>query len=204
MKRSNRGLIKPKKSASLLPPTSQEIAQALIQTCRQDFMSFAMLCMAELNPGTKLLHNYHLEALAFRLEQVRKGACRALMINMPPRYGKSVFTSVAFPAYILGVDPTRRIIVVSHSMDLAVTLSNHFRRILNSAWYAQMFPETCSSRMKNTEQEIRTTRGGFRLAASIEGNITGRAGHFLIFDDPINAADVYSDNKRARVNALGS
>jgi predicted phage terminase large subunit-like protein len=202
MKRSNRRLIKPKRPGLLLPPTPQEITQALIQTCRQDFMSFAMLCMAELNPGTKLLHNYHLEALAFRLERVRKGACRALMINMPPRYGKSVFTSVAFPAYILGVDPTRRIIVVSHSMELAVTLSNDFRRILNSAWYGQMFPETCGSRMKNTEQEIHTTRGGFRLAASIEGNLTGRGGHFLIFDDPINAADVYSDSKRSRVNAL--
>ena len=181
MKRSNRGLIKPKGSRLLLPPTSQEIIQALIQTCRQDIMSFAMLCMAELNPGTKLLHNYHLEALAFRLERVFKGACRALMVNMPPRYGKSVFTSVAFPAYILGHDPTRRIIVVSHSMELAVTLSNDFRRILNSAWYEQMFPKTCSSRMKNTEQEIHTTRGGFRLAASIEGNLTGRGWAFPHF-----------------------
>jgi len=161
-----------------------------------------MLCMAELNPGTKLLHNYHLEALAFRLEQVRKGVCRALMINMPPRYGKSLFTSVAFPAYVLGLDPTRRIIVVSHSVELAVTLSNDFRRIVNSAWYKQMFPGTFSPRMKNTEQEIHTVRGGFRLAASIEGNLTGRGGHFLIFDDPINAADIYSDTKRQRVNAL--
>ena len=158
MKRSNRGLIKPKKSASLLPPTSQEIAQALTEP-PAGYYGFAMLCMAELNPGTKLLHNYHLEALAFRLEQVRKGACRALMINMPPRYGKSVFTSVAFPAYILGVDPTRRIIVVSHSMDLAVTLSNDFRRILNSAWYAQMFPETCSSRMRRTRNKKYAPRG---------------------------------------------
>ncbi len=204
MKRSTEkgGLIKPKEPALPLPPTSQEIIDALIQICRKDFMSFAMLCMAELNPGTKLLHNYHLEALAFRLEQVRKGECRALMINMPPRYGKSLFTSVAFPAYILGLDPTRRIIVISHSSELAVTLSNDFRRILSSDWYRQMFPETCTSRMKNTEEEIHTTRGGFRLAASIEGNLTGRGGHLLIFDDPINAADIYSDNKRQRVNAL--
>lgn len=202
MTRSKSELIKPEKPALLLRPTPEEIIDALIQICRRDFMSFAMLCMAELNPGTQLLHNYHLQALAFRLEQVRQGACRALMINMPPRYGKSLFTSVAFPAYVLGLDPTRRIIVISHSAELAVTLSNDFRRILDVAWYQQMFPEICTSRMKNTEQEIHTTRGGFRLAASIEGNLTGRGGHFLIFDDPINAADIYSDSKRQRVNDL--
>ena len=183
-------------------PTPQEITRALLQICRKDFMSFAMLCIAELNPGTDLLHNYHLEALAFRLEQVRKGTCRTLMINMPPRYGKSLLTSVALPAYILGLDPSRRIIVISHSLELAVALLNDFRKIVNSALYKQIFPETCISRMKNTEQEIHTTRGGFRLAASIEGNLTGRGGHFLIFDDPIDAADTYSDSKRQRINTL--
>jgi len=173
---------------------------ALIEVCRHDFYSFAMLCLAELNPGASILHNYHLEALAFRLTQVINGQCQNLMINMPPRYAKSIFTSIALPAYLLGHDPTRQVLVISHSLDLASKLSNDFRRIVNSAWYKRMFPNTQLSR--DTEYEVATTKGGCRRAASISGSLTGLGGGLLIFDDPLNAADAYSDIRRQRVNVL--
>jgi predicted phage terminase large subunit-like protein len=184
-----------------LPPASV-IHQALFKVCREDFASFAMLCVATLNPGAKLLHNFHFEALAFRLDQVRRGKCKALIVNMPPRYGKSMLTSVAFPAYVLGLDPTRRIMVISHNLELAVTLSNDFRRIINSAWYKAMFPETRISQVKNTEIDVATTRGGFRLATSLRKSAIGRGAEYVIFDDPLSAADAYSDSKRRRANEL--
>ena len=121
---------------------------------------------------------------------------------MPPRYGKSTYVSVAFPAFVLGVDPTRRLIVVSHSGALAAKLSNDFRQILSAPWYKRIFPDTRVSRKKNTESEVLTTRGGGRLAVSLAGSLTGRGAHFLIFDDPLNAADAYADSKRERVNEL--
>jgi hypothetical protein len=110
-----------------------------------------MLCLA-LNPGASILHNYHLEALAFRLTQVINGQCQNLMINMPPRYAKSIFTSIALPAYLLGHQPTRQVLVISHSLDLASKLSNAFRRIVNAPWYKEMFPNTQFSR--DTEYEV--------------------------------------------------
>jgi predicted phage terminase large subunit-like protein len=172
----------------------------LIEVCRRDFYSFAMLCLAELNPGAQILHNYHLEALAYRLTQVINGQCQNLMINMPPRYGKSIFTSIALPAYLLGHDPTRQILVISHSLDLASKLSNDSRRIVNAPWYKIMFPNIQFSR--DTKYEVATTKGGYRRAASIFGSLTGLGGDPLIFDDPLNAADAYSDVKRQRVNVL--
>ena len=161
-----------------------------------------MLCMAELNGDEALLHNFHLEALAFELVGVLEGRCPRLIINLPPRYAKSIFVSIALAAYILGRDPTRRVFVISHSMDLAVKLSNDFRRIISSAWYKAIFPHLQLSRLKNTEYEVQTTKGGFRLAASLGGSLTGRGAHYLIFDDPLNAADAFSDVKRERVNEL--
>lgn len=202
MKRSTHSLTKSTKPALVRPPAPHEIYAALIEICRRDFYSFAMLCMAELNPGDKPLHNYHLEALAFRLSEVQRGKCRNLMVNMPPRCGKSIFTSIAFPAYVLGLDPTRRLIVLSHSLGLAAKLSNDFRKIVNSDWYKAIFPQTKISRKKNTESEVHTTKGGYRRAASLHGSLTGLGGHYLIFDDPLNAADAYSDTKRKRVNEL--
>jgi hypothetical protein len=54
-----------------------------------------------------------------QLKRVRRGEVRRLIINMPPRSLKSIVASVAFPAFVLGHDPSRRIICVSYSGDLA-------------------------------------------------------------------------------------
>jgi hypothetical protein len=56
------------------------------------------------------------------------------------------------------------------------------------------------SPMKNTESEVCTIRGGFRLSASIDGTLTGRGGDIIIIDDPLKQNDAYSDVKRAHVN----
>ena len=119
--------------------------------------------------------NWHIEAMAYHLEQVRLGRITRLMINLPPRYLKSLVTSVAFPALVLGQDPTKRLIVASYGSDLAVKLANDCRTVINSPRYKSIFPGLRISRMK-PESEIATTRGGFRLATSIDGSLTGRGG----------------------------
>jgi len=145
--------------------------------------------------------NGHIEAMAYHLEQVRLGRIRRLIINLPPRYLKSVVTSVAFPAFVLGHEPTKRLIVASYGSDLAVKFANDCRTVINSPRYKSIFPGLQISRMKNTESEIATTRGGFRLATSIDGSLTGRGGHIMIIDDPIKPSDAPSDPKREHVNA---
>jgi predicted phage terminase large subunit-like protein len=154
----------------------------------------------ELNPGATFLPNWHIEALAYHLELVRTGKIRRLIVNMPPRSLKSIICSVAFPAFVLGHDPSKRLIVVSYGSELAIKLGNDCRAVLQSAWRQRLFPGTRISRNKNTETEITTTRHGFRLATSVGGTLTGRGGDFLIIDDPIKPQDAYSDNKRQAAN----
>jgi hypothetical protein len=79
-----------------------------------------------LTPGTLFLSNWHLDALAFHLEQVRLGKIKRLMINIPPRYGKSFFASITFPAFLLGHDPTKRIIVVRSTRRNTLILRSKF------------------------------------------------------------------------------
>ena len=50
------------------------------------------------------------------------------------------------------------------------------------------------------KSEIATTRGGFRLATSVDGTLTGRGGHIMIIDDPLKPSDASSDTKREHVN----
>jgi len=168
--------------------------------CRTDFVSFFRRCFSTLNAGRPLQMNWHVQAMAHHLEEVWRGHTERLIINGPPRTLKSLMSSVAFPAYILGHDPTKRIIAISYDLKLAIKHHNDFRTVIMSPWYRDLFPETVISRTKNTETEVVTTRGGCRLATSIEGTLTGRGGDFLIVDDPLNAADALSDSKRQHLN----
>src|SRR5437764_12271080 len=91
--------------------------QLLDAICRTDFTSFSRKCFELLNPGTQFQMNYHIEALAYHLERVRLGKISRLLINQPPRSLKSHMSSVAFPAYVLGHDPTKRIVGISYSAE---------------------------------------------------------------------------------------
>ena len=87
--------------------------QALLNAIvRADLASFVRKCATTLSPGVAFSDNWHIQALAWYLEQVRLGHIRRLIVNMPPRALKSISASVAFPAFVLGHDPTRRIICV--------------------------------------------------------------------------------------------
>ena len=167
--------------------------------CRSDFASFFRKCFHTLMPHAALLLNWHIYAMVFKFEQVRFGKIRRLIINVPPRSLKSTMM-VAFVAFLLGLDPTLRIILVTYGSDLSIKFTNDLRAILNSSWYQHLFPGTRISDIKNTEVEFVTSRNGFFLASSVEGALTGRGADFIFVDDPIKPMDALSDTKRERVN----
>jgi hypothetical protein len=168
--------------------------------CRKDFVSFVRKSFHVLNPSARFDMNWHICAIADYLEQVRLGKIKRLIITLPPRSLKSIMCSVAFPAFVLGHDPTKRLIVASYSSDLAIKHGNDFRTVVNSAEYHAIFPGMRISAMKNTQTEVVTTLNGFRLAISVDGTLTGRGGHIIIIDDPIAAlAAVLSQKSRVHV-----
>jgi predicted phage terminase large subunit-like protein len=180
-----------------MPRPSKGLVDAI---CRTDFASFARMSFHSLRPGIPFRPNWSIDALTYHLEQVRLGKIKRLIINMPPRSLKSMVSSVAFPAFILGHDPTKRLIAVSYASDLTTDHANYFRAIMNAPWYQNLFPGTRISRIKNTESEVTTTRGGYRLATTIDGTLTGRGGDIAIVDDPLKSIDALSDSKRERPN----
>jgi predicted phage terminase large subunit-like protein len=173
------------------------VAQALY---RNDFRAFLEKVFVTLSPSQPFVYNWHIEAIAYQLERVRRGEVRRLVITMPPRSLKSIACSVAFPAYAMGLDPTRRFICVSYSGELAKKHSNDFRAILDTKWYRQLFPGTTIGPFKNSETEIELTARGFRLATSIGGTLTGRGAEIIIIDDPLKPDDALSDTKRNHAN----
>jgi predicted phage terminase large subunit-like protein len=173
------------------------ILQALL---RDDFRAFTRKVFATLAPAQTYVPTWHIEAVAWRLERVRRGEIRRLIINLPPRSLKSIMTSVAFPAFVLGLRPSRRIICVSYSGDLAKKHSNDFRAVLESPWYRSAFPNARIGPYKNSETEIELSARGFRLATSVGGTLTGRGGDIIIIDDPLKPDDALSEPKRSGAN----
>jgi predicted phage terminase large subunit-like protein len=167
---------------------------------RQDFRAFVEKVFLALTPGGKFVRSWHLDAIAYQLERIRRGEIKRLIINMPPRSLKSIMASVAFPAYVLGLDPTRRIICASYSGELAKKHSNDFRAVLSSPWYRSTFPKTKVGPFKNNETEIELTARGSRFATSIGGTLTGRGGDIIIIDDPLKPDDALSETKRSAAN----
>ncbi len=108
---------------------------------RQNFSAFAQKVFATLEPGTTYRHNWHLDHLAWFLERVARGEVKRGIINVPPRSGKSIMASVAFPAWVMGKDPTRRILAVSYAEEFARKLSLDTRRIMEAPWFDAHFAD---------------------------------------------------------------
>jgi hypothetical protein len=173
------------------------LLQALLRT---DFRAFLEKVFTTLTPGQRYVGSWHIDAIAWHLERVRRGEIRRLIINMPPRSLKSIAASVAFPAFALGHAPSKRIICVSYSGDLAKKHSNDFRAVLESRWYRSAFPGSRIGSFKNSEIEIELTARGFRLATSVGGTLTGRGGDMIVIDDPLKPDDAMSEVKRSAAN----
>ena len=144
---------------------------------RQDFASFIGKVFSTINPGIEYEHNWHIDLIADYLISVEKGDIKRLIINIPPRALKSVCVSVAWPAWILGHDPTKRIMVASYAQSLSIKHSLDTRLVMSSDWYVALFPHTKLSKKHNLKSKFMTTEHGFRMATSVGGMSTGEGGY---------------------------
>jgi hypothetical protein len=122
-------------------PLIKEFA-AMMRRC---FYCFMLRSFLELNPATALKDNWHLEVFAYQLEQVFLGKTNQLIVNMPPRSLKSHAASIAFPAWVLGHQPSAQIICASYAQDFADKLASDCRTLMMSPMYKNTFPTRLSS-----------------------------------------------------------
>lgn len=179
-----------------MPPSPEQMVSDIF---RNDLCSFIRRSFIELNPASTLLHNWHHEIVAQKLEGVLYGTCRRLIINLPPRYLKSHSASIAFPAWALGHIPSLQILCVSYAQDFSDNLARASRKLMASPFYQAVF-STRISRSRDTISDFETTMGGFRFSTSVGGVLTGRGANIIIIDDALKADDALSDTRRNSVN----
>lgn len=166
---------------------------------RRDFPTFFERCFTSLEPGTAYVRNWHYEHVASVLTRVQRGDVRCLIVNVPPRSGKSIMASVAFPLFVMGHDPTKRVICVSHTEDLARKFSIDRRTLALSRWYQDAFPGMRLTSSRPPYLELRTTSHGSCFAAGVHGAVLGRGANLIVVDDPLKGMQALSAAERRRV-----
>lgn len=167
---------------------------------RSKFHHFVNRALPELLPGLELEDEWIIKAMAKVVDDVLEGRERRVIINAPPRTLKSTILSVLLPAFVLGHDPSAKIMCISYGQTLTDYFSRAFKRLVEGAWYKRVFPKTRFSE-RQALHDFKTSHGGCRHASSTGGAVTGFGADLIIIDDAQKAEDARSEADRARVNA---
>jgi len=167
---------------------------------RNDFVAFAHRAYLELHQR-EFEASWHIEVLAAKLEAVRRGEIKRLIINLPPRNLKSFLGSIVFPAYFLGHNPASEVLCTSYGEFPVKSQAVECRNLMLSPFYQALF-ETRLSEDRQAVEEFKTTAGGARRGLSLRGSITGSGADLIVIDDPIKADEATSETIRDQVNTL--
>jgi predicted phage terminase large subunit-like protein len=139
-----------------------------------------------------LVGEHHLK-IAEALDRVIAGKCKRLMIAMPPRHGKSQMGSYLFPAYLMGKLPQSKLIVGSHTAELAQRFGRMIRNLVEDERYAELFPNTKLSVDSKAAGRWNTNAGGEAFFIGKGGAMTGRGGDIVVLDDILDEQDAVSE-----------
>lgn len=172
------------------------VSKALKST-DMDFKTFLQEGWKILEPANKLVHAWYIDYLCEHLMLVTDGKIKKLLINMPPRNGKSNIVTVLWPIWSWTRKPWLRWIFCSYSAGLSVKHSIDRRRIIESPWFKENWGALVNlSDDQNQKQEYENSRRGTMVATSVGGTITGKGGDVIVEDDMINPLEAESEASR--------
>lgn len=143
----------------------------------------------------KYVVNWHHKIIANALNKWLKGEIQNLIIEAPPRQGKSELVSCLMPPLALGLDPNDRIISAAYSLRLAKEFARNIQRYMSSKPYRNIFPNTRLATGKRDEFAERSAQKldmvghyGYYYSTSVGGSVTGLGGTKVNVDDPVQGA----------------
>jgi predicted phage terminase large subunit-like protein len=129
-------------------------------------------------------HFKHTELICETLQRIANGEQLSVLIEMPPRHGKSMTVTETFPSYYLGRNPDKRVIAAAYSDGLATKFGrlnrNKFNEFSNELFDLKLSESNAATKDWGVEER----RGGM-IATGIGGSITGQGADLMIIDDPI-------------------
>lgn len=159
-----------------------------LQHLRDDLIAFCQHMQDDYKVG-----NHH-RRLAGLLEDVEARRKDRICVSVAPRHGKSQLVSIYFAAWYIGRNPSHKIMLVSHTTDLAVDFGRKIRNVVASEKYREVFPGVSLAADSKSAGRWNTNFGGEFFAAGVGAALAGRGAHMLIVDDPHSEQDVLAGN----------
>ena len=185
---ANLHLLKAEELTEVLAALEELERRKQAQTCHDDLIEF---CKA-MDPNFKV--GRHTRRLGDLLMRMERGEEDRIGVSMPPRHGKSQMVSIYFPAWYLGRNPDKKVLMVSHTGDLAVDFGRKVRNIVDCDAYKEIFPAVTLAADSKSAGRWNTNMGGEYFACGVGSALAGRGAHFLIVDDPFSEQDVLGGN----------
>ena len=165
--------------------------QALLQLARLNYKDYLLL-----SHHNSYTHFRHTKLIANELQKIADGEQRYIIIEMPPRHGKSLTVSETFPSYYLAKNPNKRVITTAYSDTLARKFGranrNKFAEFSNQLFDIDIAYDNGSV----NDWSVHQMPGGM-ISTGIGGSITGQGADLLIIDDPHkNAKEAASKTMR--------
>jgi len=185
---ANLGKLSEEELAEVLLSLEELEKRELSKKCHDDLIEFCKF----MDPNYKV--GKHHRRLANLLMAMERGEEDRIGVSVPPRHGKSQLVSIFFPAWYLGRNPDKKVLMVSHTADLAVDFGRKVRNLVGSDAYKEVFPAVTLSADSKSAGRWSTNAGGEYFACGVGAALAGRGAHFLIVDDPFSEQDVLDGN----------
>ena len=148
------------------------------EAARQNFLPFVKRIWPDFIEGA------HHKRIAKIFDDIIEGRTKRVIINMPPRHTKSEFASYLLPAYFLGKFPKKKIIMSSHTAELAVGFGRRVRDLLLDEQYKSIFEGVTLKADSKAAGRWNTNHGGEYFACGVGAALAGRGADLFIIDDP--------------------
>lgn len=158
-------------------------AESTQQMGKSDFLTFIDHVYAGYKVGP------HHRRLARIFEEIAEGKKKRVIVNIAPRHGKSELISYLAPAWFLGKYPHKKIIMASHTADLAVNFGRRVRNLVGSDAYKDIFPQVELQSDSKSASRWGTNFQGEYFAIGVGGALAGRGADLFIIDDPHSEQD---------------
>ena len=175
------------KAVPTMPPDEKRRTLKLLKTYKsetvkkdgkENFLEF----IDHVYPGYKV--GKHHAKLARIFEDIAAGKKKRVVVNIAPRHGKSELISYLAPAWFLGKYPHKKVIMASHTADLAVNFGRRVRNLVSSDPYKEIFPAVELQADSKSASRWGTNFNGEYFAIGVGGALAGRGADLFIIDDP--------------------
>lgn len=181
-----------------------DVLRSHLENHFEDFSKFCFKIMT----GQKLLHVDYYVILFEAIQRLIDQECQRMIINIPPRAGKTLLISIFLPLFAWVRNPSGQTILTGFNSDVLAECSGYIRTIMSDPDFRRVFPDVVIDNNKKSVERLGTMSAGVLHAIPTTGKMTGKGCGALVsgfaglmaIDDVIKPDDANSPTERDKIN----